>query len=315
MIGITIGDEETYTLFMELIAPIISILHNHYDMYTMKHMTNLNTSSIIMNNKSKQLFDENVSFIRINTTRNFNAYSLLAGMHFEERQDCEHMCSDLFSMFNGVYGGEYFQLNALTQQQDEFIEDCSFLFEISTERTTSVGDGTNREYPLDRGIFINHDRNIFIWVNECEHLRMIVTEPGGDICNTFNTFVVNHELLELNAQKLGHSFMHSESLGYLQSNLAYVGTGMKISIMVSLPAFNRLIIDAIYSNNHDEITLLEEVCSAYQLTSRGSQGMHSASEDDKFDISNTEYLGECHCLCCVYLLLYVVHYLLSFNCF
>jgi creatine kinase len=66
-----------------------------------------------------------------------------------------------------------------------------------------------------------------------------------------------------------------------------LGTGLRASVMVVLPHFNKLMEG---DNQHDK-ELLEEVCSRYDLQPRGSAGEHSAAVGGKFDVSNKQRLG------------------------
>jgi creatine kinase len=73
-------------------------------------------------------------------------------------------------------------------------------------------------------------------------------------------------------------------MGTCPSNL---GTGLRASVMIKLPAFNRLMEGA----SHEDKELLETVCAAFDLQPRGSAGEHSAAKDAKFDVSNKQRLG------------------------
>ena len=67
----------------------------------------------------------------------------------------------------------------------------------------------------------------------------------------------------------------------------FIGTGLRASVMVCLPEFNKLL----EGDNQAHKELLEEVCSAFQLQPRGSAGEHSAAVGAKFDVSNKQRLG------------------------
>src|SRR4051812_11229650 len=124
-------------------------------------------------------------------------------------------------------------------------------------------------------------------------MRVIVTNPSGDILGTFNSFVILHTLIEQYLTKLGSGFQKTDNLGYLSSNLSTLGTGMRLSVMVYLPSFNALISSVSSVHNHtpftySALTLLEDVCALFNLTSRGTNGVNTPAEGDKFDICNLE---------------------------
>jgi len=81
--------------------------------------------------------------------------------------------------------------------------------------------------------------------------------------------------------------MWNETLGFLGTCPSNLGTGLRASVMVCLPEFNKLM----EGDNHADKELLETVCSAFDLQPRGSAGEHSAAVGAKFDVSNKQRLG------------------------
>ena len=67
--------------------------------------------------------------------------------------------------------------------------------------------------------------------------------------------------------------MWNERLGFLGTCPSNLGTGLRASVMICLPEFNKLV----ESHNNDVRELLNKVCSAYGLQPRGSTGEHSAA--------------------------------------
>jgi hypothetical protein len=81
--------------------------------------------------------------------------------------------------------------------------------------------------------------------------------------------------------------MWNEKLGFLGTCPSNLGTGLRASVMVCLPQFNKLM----EGENHDDKELLDTVCSAFDLQPRGSSGEHSPAVSAKFDVSNKQRLG------------------------
>lgn len=67
--------------------------------------------------------------------------------------------------------------------------------------------------------------------------------------------------------------MWNEKLGFLGTCPSNLGTGLRASVMVCLPEFNKLM----EGENHADKELLDTVCSAFDLQPRGSSGEHSAA--------------------------------------
>ena len=80
-------------------------------------------------------------------------------------------------------------------------------------------------------ILINEEENICIMINEEDHLRLQVFSSGMDLENLKNLIVEIDEKID---GLLDYAF--SEQYGYLTACPTNVGTGMRASVMVHLPA-------------------------------------------------------------------------------
>lgn len=125
-------------------------------------------------------------------------------------------------------------------------------------------------------ILINDDENICIMVNEEDHLRIQVFSSGFDIENTLN---LAKELDE----KIGNalSYAMSEDYGYLTSCPTNVGTGLRVSVMVHLPALSKT----------KNIQNVLDAIANFGVNIRGIYGENSKSSSDMFQISNKQTLG------------------------
>ena len=112
-------------------------------------------------------------------------------------------------------------------------------------------------------------------------------ELGGDIPSVFRRFCTLSDALKASAENNGTKLMWNETLGFLGTCPSNLGTGLRASVMVKLPEFNKLM----ESGTHEDKELLEHVCSAFDLQPRGSAGEHSAAVGAKFDVSNKQRLG------------------------
>lgn len=87
----------------------------------------------------------------------------------------------------GELSGKYYPLKSMTEaEQNELIAD-HILFDkpVSPLLLTS---GMARDWPDARGIWYNHKKNFFIWVNEEDHTRVISMQKGGDMRAVFTRF-------------------------------------------------------------------------------------------------------------------------------
>ena len=126
-------------------------------------------------------------------------------------------------------------------------------------------------------------------MNEEDHCRIISMEMGGNIPSVFTRFCKLSDAIKACAEANGSSLMWNETLGFLGTCPSNLGTGLRASVMIKLPEFNKLLEST--EVPHEDKELLEQVCSAFQLQPRGSGGEHSAAVDAKFDVSNKQRLG------------------------
>ena len=125
-------------------------------------------------------------------------------------------------------------------------------------------------------ILINDEENICIMIGEKDHLRIQVFSSGLDLVNTLNLAI---ELDEKIDEVLHYS--KSKKYGYLTSCPSDVGTGLRASVMVHLPALTK--------TGNTKIVL--EAISNFGINIRGVYGENSATSGDMYQISNKQTLG------------------------
>jgi len=285
-VGCTAGDEECWDLFKDLYYPVIKGWHG-YDAYTQKHPVDLDPSKLKFTDEQKETFSKYVVSTRIRAARNISGFALPAGATVEERSGVEAVLKQAFSGLSGELAGTYYELGGLTEEQTKFLLERGFLFQIPTARNLLTGAGAARSWPNNRGIFHNDAQTALCWVNEEDHCRIISMELGGDIPSVFTRFCELSNALKASAEANNTKLMWNETLGFLGTCPSNLGTGLRASVMVHLPHFNKLM----EGDNHEDKELLEHVCSAYDLQPRGSAGEHSAAVGAKFDVSNKQRLG------------------------
>ena len=128
----------------------------------------------------------------------------------------------------------------------------------------------------DVSILINDEENICIMIGEEDHLRIQVFNYGLDLENTLNLAI---ELDEKINETLGYAI--SKKYGYLTACPTNVGTGLRASVMLHLPALE-------HTGNVRNI--LNSV-SNFGISIRGIYGENSKSTGDMYQISNRQTLG------------------------
>lgn len=136
------------------------------------------------------------------------------------------------------------------------------------------------EFALKRNetgsILINDDENICIMIGGKDHLNIQVFSCGLELENTLNLAI---ELDERMGDILGYAI--SKKYGYLTSSPSDVGTGLRASVMVHLPALSK-------TKNTRKIL---EAIDSFGMNIRGIYGENSQIQGDMYQISNKQTLG------------------------
>ena len=125
-------------------------------------------------------------------------------------------------------------------------------------------------------ILINDDESICIMVNEEDHFRIQVLSAGLELENSLNLAMELDEKLE---KILNYAF--NERYGFLTTCPTNVGTGLRASVMVHLPALT-------LTGNINKIL---EVVNEFGMNIRGIYGEGSKSQGNIYQVSNKQSLG------------------------
>ena len=127
------------------------------------------------------------------------------------------------------------------------------------------------------GVVVNDKESICVMINEEDHLRMQSIKSGLQLKNAFK--LIDKVDTELEAQL---DFAFSPRLGYLTACPTNVGTGMRASAMVHLPAM-------VLS---DQINQVVQAVNKLGLAVRGLYGEGTEALGNFFQVSNQTTLGE-----------------------
>lgn len=128
----------------------------------------------------------------------------------------------------------------------------------------------------NKAILINDDENICIMVNEEDHLRIQVFSSGFDVENLVGLIT---EIDDKLSSILNYAF--DEKFGYLTACPTNVGTGMRASVMVHLPALTLT----------GNISKVLRAVNNFGMSIRGVYGEGTESKGDIYQIFNTQSLG------------------------
>ena len=196
----------------------------------------------------------------------------IKGFYFQERMNRE----SAIQLVNKVTG--------LTKDLE--LKENQKFYECSVNKLRDIDKASMVEYhiisPLlaekevETGLIVSQDESISVMVNEEDHLRIQAVASG---MNMEKAFLDADRIDDFFSEKLGYVF--NERYGYLTSCPTNVGTGLRASYMVFLPALNI----------SGKIDKLAEEIGRYGAQIRGIYGEGTKGLGHIFQISNKTTLG------------------------
>ena len=126
------------------------------------------------------------------------------------------------------------------------------------------------------GVLINKDKTMSIMVNEEDHIRLQVILPGFNLQEAWDTANKVDDLIEENAD-----YAFDEELGYLTACPTNLGTGLRASVMMHLPALTLT----------REISNIIASAGNLGIAVRGIYGEGSEALGNLYQISNRITMG------------------------
>merc|ERR1712166_1528836 len=292
-VGLTACDEESYEVFKELFDPVISARHGGYAPDA-KQPTNLDTSQL-----SDTDIDPEGKYVlttRVRTGRSVKGFQLPPTISFEDRRKLEALSVKALLAMEGDLKGEYFPLhgsesyfskpNGMSEEKEEQLRKTGNLFQ-EPDSTLLLASGMGRHWPDGRGVFENTNKNLFVWVGEEDHLRIVSMQgsretpsaEGKNIKAVTARFMDACAAVKEVLKAEGADFMHNDHLGWVLTCPSNLGTGLRAGTMVKLPKV---------SGRDDWKALCAKMC----LQARGTGGVDSANVGGTWDVSNADRIGK-----------------------
>ncbi|RJE48091.1 MULTISPECIES: protein arginine kinase [unclassified Dehalobacter] len=134
-----------------------------------------------------------------------------------------------------------------------------------------------KETEYARGLALSESHKIAVMVNEEDHLRIQVLMPGNSLREAWHLAGLVDDHLEAHLD-----IAYKEKFGYLTTCPTNVGTGLRVSVMVHLPAL-------VLTNQVQQVL---GALTSLGLAVRGVYGEGSRSFGNIFQISNQVTLGK-----------------------
>jgi protein arginine kinase len=202
---------------------------------------------------------------RIRLARNLAAFPFTNRSSAYQKAEIEGLLRDRIAKLEVDPRLDYVNLPGLSPLDRQFLVERQL---VSRELAASEGP---------RGVAVAPRENSSIMVNEEDHLRLQVMRSGFALDEAWQDIDRLDDLLE---QRVSYAF--SDEFGYLTACPTNVGTGMRCSVMLHLPAL-------VWTKQ------IEKVFRALQkinLAVRGLYGEGSRASGDFYQISNQVTLGK-----------------------
>ena len=201
---------------------------------------------------------------RIRLARNLADFPFISKATQADRGDIERALRERVMRAPGAAELVYFDVNKLEGLDRQFLVERQL---ISREHAEAEGA---------RGVAIDPHERVSLMINEEDHLRIQVMHSGLDLLSAWEQINSIDDLVESQV-----TYAFNDQLGYLTACPTNVGTGMRVSVMLHLPA---LVITR-------QIEKLFRSLQKISLAVRGLYGEGSQAMGDFYQISNQVTLG------------------------
>ena len=198
---------------------------------------------------------------RVRLARNLNGYPFDGRLTDEAAKE---IIEKVWSVFEGRPDWTFTDFSALSA-----VERASY-----AERHIVSPEFAKKQGPC--ALISNEKRSVYLMVLEEDHLRIQAIMAGFDLAGAVKAVTETEKLLD---EVL--DIAYSEKLGYLTHCPTNLGTGMRASVMLHLPAYL----------GADGLQSLRNQLGKLGLTIRGMTGEGSAASGGLYQISNQVTLG------------------------
>lgn len=199
----------------------------------------------------------------IHLARNIKQFPFPASLSMQDKLKVNSVIKNATDVLND-YSFNYYEMKTLSQAE---------VVSLAERHLVSPEFASSRD---GRALLLTEDEAVSVMLNEEDHIRLQVMYAGFALDEAYRTAdKIDSQL----SDKLQFAF--DDRLGYLTQDPTALGTGMKASVVLHLPALV----------SSSQITKLITTVSKLGLSLRGSYGEGAAAKGDLFRLSNTITLG------------------------
>lgn len=200
---------------------------------------------------------------RVRLVRDLNGFKFLSKCSKEEQEKILEKIKEIVPSLG--YGLKYIAL-----------EDLDDVTKLSLVEKHLLSPEFVMDNKTKKGMIVNNEENICIMLNEDDHIKLQVFSSGQELENLLNLIVEIDE-------KLGEilEYSYSEKFGYLATSPINIGTGMKASVIVHLPALS-------ITGNLSKVL---RIVNNFGMSVKGVYGEVTQNQGDLYQITNNQTLG------------------------
>ena len=200
---------------------------------------------------------------RVRLSRNLNGFNFLNRCSKEKQEEILEKIKEIVPSLG--YGLKFIKLDDLDEVTKLSLVEKNLISPEFTVKNKSV-----------KAIIINDEENISIMLNEDDHIKIQVFSTGQELDNLMSLIVEIDE-------KLGEmvEYAYNKNFGYLTASPVDIGTGMKASVIVHLPALT-------LTGNLSKVL---RIVNNLGMSIKGVYGEGSQNYGDLYQISNNQTIG------------------------
>eukprot|EP00927_Polykrikos_kofoidii_P011276 TRINITY_DN14771_c0_g1_i2.p1 TRINITY_DN14771_c0_g1~~TRINITY_DN14771_c0_g1_i2.p1 ORF type:complete len:1817 (+),score=313.81 TRINITY_DN14771_c0_g1_i2:54-5504(+) len=288
-VGLVAGDEQCYDTFRMLFDPVIALRHTGFNFSVERHPADMSLAGV----ESVGIGARAIS-VGVRLVRNLQGLRMAPACSREERCNAERLVVGAFrSLPEGVPHIRYFALrgsrsfkpqpNGMDKDDETRLRTENLLPEVP-DSDLLLSSGHGLAWPEARGVLASENREFVATVNEEDHLRMTVTQSGGDLKAAFEMMCRIHDSAQASLKVMGSGFARSSRLGFLGCCPSNLGTCLTAWVTLRLP---RLIARRGFRS----------LCKRFGLVVRSSGSVQFVAScggeagADLVELSNAERLG------------------------
>eukprot|EP01022_Parablepharisma_sp_SALTPOND_P014336 TRINITY_DN193_c0_g1_i1.p1 TRINITY_DN193_c0_g1~~TRINITY_DN193_c0_g1_i1.p1 ORF type:complete len:1068 (+),score=100.36 TRINITY_DN193_c0_g1_i1:8004-11207(+) len=263
-IGVYACDGDAYHQFRKLFEPILKELHDFDFNNSIPIQHNLDTLSIDWSKIERT--KHCIKFVQATGSRNLEGYPFIPILDSHTKGEIE--CK-LRAIINEDLDYKV-MLNKLDIGEKKRITEEGLMFDRHPSLETIV-PGT--KWGEGCAIYYSHDLSHMVWINGDDHLQFVLTHKGkADLQQVCEKLFGRLRTVEAQVP-----VWHDPSLGYLTCNPAFIGSALRIKVVVQLQKA---------SDNMIKLELIKAFC-----TLRGIDVKHAALNTYEFTLNRTFQMG------------------------